>query len=105
MPKQKEVTLEDFCARLLEEKGLEDLDRAVFIEMRNDLVSRLDDRITAGLIEALPVEKREELDKMTENEDDVKDAQVQKFFVENIENFPDVFAGILMKFRSTYLGL
>ncbi len=104
MHKQKEITLTDFCARLLEEKSLEDLDRAVFIEMRNDLVNRLDDSISAGLIAALPPEKLTELDKMTE-EKNVKDAKVQKFFVENIDNFPEVFAGILMKFRSTYLGI
>ncbi len=104
MSEDKTITLEEFAENLLEEKNLPNLENEVKEEMKQDLLSRLDDHINAALIAALSPGQQEELDQLTEK-DDFKDEKIQQFFVDNIEDFSMVFAGILMGFRKTYLGL
>lgn len=98
------MTLEQFVDKLLEDKGLSELDVEVKKEMANDLLERLNNHINAGLLEALPPEKLEELGEVTANESAKEDA-VQTFFAENVPDFQQTFTVILASFRKTYLGL
>lgn len=100
----KNMTLEEFAEKLLEDKGFKDLDNEVREEMLQDLVGRLNNQINASLIEALPPEKAEELNKMTDDEN-TKESEIQKFFAENVTDFTGVFVSALIGFRKTYLGL
>ena len=51
------MSLESFIDRLLEEKGLQNMEPAVLAEMKNDLLERVAERLNAEMIAALPQDK------------------------------------------------
>src|SRR4051812_20460426 len=92
----------DFADRLLKEKSLENLDPAVLVEMKKDLVTRLNEYINLAVLSSVAPEYYTELDKIILTNNQVK---IQEFLQANVPNFQDVIAQALLKFRVTYLGL
>lgn len=95
------LSLESFIERLLEEKGLQNMEPAVLDEMKADLMDRVSDRLNAEMIAALPQEKIAELDELMEGGNA---AEVRSFLKTNVPDFDNVLARTLMAFRATYLG-
>ncbi len=97
----KQATLDQFVERLMEEKGLTHLEPSVQDEMRSDLMTRVNERLNAEMVAALPEGKVAELDTVLDG--GAPDA-VRAFFMANVPNVDDVFAKTLMDFRAAYLG-
>ena len=94
------LSIDDFINRLVAEKGFEDVDDEVRDQIKNDLRDRVEDRINATILQHMPPEKLEEMDKMLES---AGPQEIQSFCRENIENLDEVIAQALVEFRSTYL--
>ena len=92
--------LYDFIDRLIEEKGFGPLETDVREQIRRDLASRLEDYINAAILQALPPEQLEGLEKLL----DKNPGKVREFCVEHIENLDEVMAEAFVNFRSVYLG-
>jgi len=102
MQENKEPTagLDDFVERLIEEKGLNSLDDEVLKQLKNDLSSRLEDRINAAILSALPPRKIEDFEKILEQG---SADEIQSFCSKNILDLDQLVASELMNFRQTYL--
>ncbi|MCR4312041.1 MAG: DUF5663 domain-containing protein [Candidatus Uhrbacteria bacterium] len=94
--------LEVFVERLLEEKGLANVEPNVLAEMRQDLLERVGERINAEMLAALAPDKVEQLNEMLDG--DQSDEQIREFFFANVPNFQEVLTTAIMNFRSAYLG-
>ncbi len=94
--------LETFVGRLIEEKGLNNLEDQVLLQIKNDLLSRLEDRINAAILAGLPSEKLDEFQKIV---DTGNKENINEFCGNNIKDFDELIAGELMSFRQTYLTL
>jgi hypothetical protein len=94
--------LDLFIDRLLDEKGLTNLEPTVLQQLKIDLKKRVEDRINISILNNLPKDKvkifEELLDKATDNE-------IQDYIQQNIPNLEQVLAGELMQFRRVYLNL
>jgi hypothetical protein len=95
------MSLESFIDRLLEEKGLQNMEPAVLAEMKADLLERVADRLNAEMIAAMPQEKISELNELM---DGGNPEEVRAFLTSNVPNFDNVLAQTLLNFRTTYLG-
>jgi hypothetical protein len=97
------VDLKMFIDRLVEEKKLPlDLEKEVIDQIKSDLLSQVEDRINAVIINNLSPEKLEEFNTMLDG--DVKDEEMQKFCSENIPDLSQLIATELIVFRQTYLS-
>lgn len=94
--------LDLFIQRLLDEKGLTDLDQTVLEQLKVDLKKRLNDRINVSILDKLPADKIEEFEILL---DKASDDEVQSFIKQNIADLDEVLAGELMRFRRVYLNL
>lgn len=94
--------IKDFAAKLLQEKGLDNLDQEVLDQMQQDLVDRLEDRINALILSKMPAEKLEEWNVLL---DSASDEEMQKFCQDNIPDLDQQIANELLSFRSTYLNM
>ena len=92
--------LDDFVDKLIEEKGLENLDDEVLKQIKNDLTSRIEDRINAAILAALPSEKLEDFEKILELGNT---EEIQLFCSKNILDPDQLVASELISFRQTYL--
>jgi hypothetical protein len=94
--------LDLFIDRLLDEKGLTNLEPTVLQQLKIDLKKRIEDRINVSILNNLPQDKvkvfEELLDKAADNE-------IQDYIKQNIPNLEQVLAGELMQFRRVYLNL
>lgn len=93
-------SLELFADQLLEEKGADSLDEEIKATMKTDLVSRLEDKVNAIILAALPSEKLDEFSKMLDGDLEGMD----QFLKNNIPGFEEVLAAGLLEFRTTYLS-
>lgn len=99
----EKVSLEMFVSRLLEEKKLpEDLEKEVIAQIKTDLLSKVEDRINAVIINNLSGEKLEEFNTMLDK--DSSDEETQKFLSETIPNLDQLIATELVVFKQTYLS-
>lgn len=99
--KNKDLNLEDFVDKLLEEKNLpKDLDQDIITEMKMDLLKRADNRINAVIVANLPEDKLEEFSSLLDQDDSLK---VQTFLEDNIPDLLELIASELLDFRQTYL--
>ncbi|MBI2476676.1 hypothetical protein HYV72_00725 [Candidatus Uhrbacteria bacterium] len=99
------LTLEGFVERLLMEKGvLGSMEQEVEDELKADLVARVEDRVNAEMLAALPKEQATELEKLLEKSGSSGE-DVHLFLREHIPAFDEVLANALMSFRNTYLNL
>jgi len=94
------VNLESFVGQLIQEKGLDDLDDEVLVQLKGDLLARVEDKVNATIIAALPSDKIEEAQKIIEKNDGEK---AREYFVKNIPNLDEIIAGELIDFRQLYL--
>jgi hypothetical protein len=98
----KSDIIEQFVDRLVEEKKFENLLPEVLNQIREDLYSRVEDRINAIILNNLPEDKADEFDALLDGGDL---SVIQKYCQENIKNMDQLIAGELLAFRNTYLGV
>lgn len=99
---QKSLDFDDFINRLVEEKGLENLETESLSEVKKDLKVRLERNVNAAILRALPKEKLEEFEKLL---DSASEKEVQSFCETNVPDLGQMVARELLSFRETYLGI
>ena len=97
-----EQVLEQFIDHLIEEKGFSGVDSSVLKEIKNDLNDQLEDHINAAILEHMPSDK---LPQFEAKLDSGSAEEIQTFCKKAIPNLDEVTAGVLLKFRQTYLGI
>ncbi|MGH7141463.1 MAG: DUF5663 domain-containing protein [Minisyncoccia bacterium] len=97
-----EQVLAQFIDKLVEEKGLANLEPDVLAEIKTDLGARVEDRINAALLEAMPKDKLDAFEKLL---DSGSPEEAQAFCREHIPNIDEVAAETLLDFRRTYLNI
>lgn len=100
--KNTEDTLPAFVDKLVEEKGITGLDEEVMVQLKEDLMERIEDRINMRIVQHMPAEKLEDFDAVVETGDM---DEIHKFTHENIQDLDQIIAKELLDFRKTYLGL
>ncbi len=98
---QNSLNLEQYVDKLLSEKQLPDLGSEVVAQMKSDLMSRVEDRINAALIEHLNPDQMKEFDVLLETNNET---EVQDFLKRAIPDLETVIATALINFRAIYLG-
>lgn len=102
MKQTKDLDLESFVDKLLEDKKLpNDLDQEVILEMKKDLMERVEDRINALIVSHLSPDKMEEFSGILDSRDE---NQIQAFLETNIQDLPEIIASELILFKQTYLA-
>lgn len=99
---QTEDSLGLFVSRLVEEKGLSNLDKGVLTQVKADLLDRVEDRINATIVEHLPEDQIEFFEKLVERGEKT---EIHAFCERHIPGLDDMIAKELVAFRDTYLGL
>lgn len=102
MAQQTQDSLQSFVDRLTEEKGLSNLDREVLAQIKTDLLSRVEDRINASIVEHMPAEQVEFFEKLVERGEKT---EIHAFCERHIPGLDEMIAKELIAFRNTYLGL
>lgn len=104
MDKQLQIPAEvrTFLEGLLSDAGMTSLDEGMKEEMIKELYVRLDNFITASLIDKLPPEHLEAFIKM--NEEKKPQAEIEQFLKQNLPNYGEVLANTFIQFRENYLG-
>ena len=98
----KSDAIEQFVSQLVAEKKFENLLPESLNQIREDLYSRVEDRINAVILNNLPQENADEFDALL----DVGDPEaISAYCHEKIENMDQLIAGELLAFRNTYLGI
>lgn len=95
------ANLETFARKLLEEKGLTNLDEEVRVQVERDLIDRLENRINATILAHLPKEKLGEFDALLDKSDE---AAIQAFTHTAIPDLDEVVAQELLNFREIYIN-
>jgi hypothetical protein len=90
-----------FIDTILEEKGMEGVDEDVRLQLRDDLLGRLDDQVNRSVINALP---QEQLAKFEHLIDSDQLDQLQPFLEKNGVNMQAIVARVMADFRAMYLG-
>ena len=99
-----ELTLETFVDTLLKEKGVAVEDVEVQTQLKADLLSRVEDRVNAEMLAALPPEHLEAFEKLVSDAGSTADQSVA-FLKEKITDYSEVLARTLLAFRTAYLSL
>lgn len=94
--------IEQYIEKLIDAKGYPDLNPEVRVELRSDLMNRLDDFIAARSIAALSDEKVIVFEKMLKEEK--PEEEVQTFLMDNIADYQQFITNVLMEFQGVYLG-
>ncbi len=102
MPEATSANLETFIDKLMVEIGYEALPDAVKTEMREDLLSRAEQKLNASLIAAIQPEDLDGLNALLDDEKTPND-KVHEFFASHIDDLEGVVASALMEFRSTLI--
>lgn len=87
---------------LLADANMTTLDDSMREEMIKELYTRLDNFITAAVIDNLPSEYLEVFIKL--NEDKKPQAEIEAFLKEKMPNYQEVFTKTFAEFRDLYLG-
>ena len=99
------LTLEGFVDRLLAEKGLAgSMEEEILNQMKADLESRVEDRINAEMLAALPADRIEDFESLVDQKGSKAD-DIHAYLKEHVPGFDEVVANALMSFRNTYLNL
>lgn len=91
-----------FIDRLIEEKGLTNLESTVLQQLKIDLKKRVEDRINMVILNNLSADKVRDFEGLLNK---AADNEIQDYIKKNIPNLEEVLAGELMKFRRVYLNL
>lgn len=92
--------IEEFCEKLIREKGLE-LDEEEMKEARRDMAERLLAQIQRAEIDALSEEKAKEL---AEKIDEMEPAQIEQFVADSGVDVEEEAITVMMQFRNLFLG-
>jgi hypothetical protein len=94
--------LQTYVDRLVEEKKFPgDLGSKVLDQIKSDLLSQVEDRINAVIVNNLAADKLEEFNTLLDS--DAKDSEVQAFLSENIPDLAQIIASELIVFKQSYL--
>lgn len=97
------IDLHVFVERLFEEKGFPGvLEKDVVEQIKSDILSRVEDRIHAVIINNLSEVKLEEFNTMLDN--NITDKEMQDFCANNIPDLQELIAAELIVFRQEYLA-
>lgn len=100
--KKENIDLQAFVDKLYSEKKYPtDLEKDVVDQIKADLLSSVEDRINAVIINNLTESKLEEFSTMIDG--DISDEEVQKFCKENIPDLEERIAAELIIFQQEYL--
>lgn len=92
-----------FVDRLVAEKNYPaDLEKEVVDQIKKDLLSRVEDRVNMVIISNLSEEKLGEFNKLLD--ENISDAEMQKFCSDNIPNLAQLVASELIVFKQSYLS-
>lgn len=94
-------SISGFVDKLIEEKKIQDLDSEVLLQIKSDLMDRMEERINATILENIPSEKIEEFSDLL---DGSSAEDIQLYCRRNIPNLDEVIAQALLEFRNTYLS-
>jgi len=97
----QEQSIDVFVDRLIEEKKFENITDEVKNQIRQDLLSRIEDRINATILEHMPPEKMEEFSTLL---DHANEKEIQEFCHINIPKLDEIIARTLLDFRDSYLN-
>lgn len=102
-PSVADQKLREFAAALVKEKNFQGIDDPEIIkQLEEDLYERLEERVNAEILAALPPEKLEAFDKLL---DTGTREEVSDFCESNISNLQELMTQALTAFRVRYLGL
>jgi len=90
-----------FVERLVEEKGIRNVDPEVREQIKKDLTDRVEDRVNAVILEKMPPAKLEEFSTIV---DRGSEADAESFCAANIPNLDQHIAVALLQFRDSYLN-
>lgn len=93
--------IEDFVSQLIISKGFEENDPEVLEQIKQDLISRVEDRINAMIVSNLNPEKLLEFEKILDSHNE--DA-ILNFVKTDIPNIEEKVAAELLEFKNIYLG-
>jgi hypothetical protein len=94
--------LDQYVGWVLSQKPeLEQVDPEVLKQLRQDLVVRLEDQINAAILAAMPPEQVPFLQQLLERSGQ---AEVEKFCRRYIPDLSELVAGVLVRFKVSYLG-
>lgn len=91
-----------FVDKILEEKGMEGVEEEVRLQLRSDLLERLEDKINHLIIESL---SPEQLAKFEHFIDTDQLDQLQPFLEKSGVNVSGIVARCMSEFRANYLGV
>lgn len=94
-------TLEEYVDDLLDERGLSLVDEAVLIELRADLLLRVQERLNAEMVALLNDDLREELEDLLDV--GAEPSVLREWFARHVPKFDDVYTQTLADFRTSYL--
>src|SRR3989344_7547847 len=95
-------TILDFVDKLIEEKGFPDLLPEVKDQLKQDIMTRLDDFIAARVIAALSDEDVITFENMLKEEK--PENEIQDFVSTHVPDFTTFLTNVLLEFRGVYLG-
>lgn len=93
--------IEEFVAKLIEDKGFDEKDPEILAQIKSDLIARVENRINAMILSELDQEKLPEFEKILENG---SEEEIQKFVRSNIPDIDEKTATELLTFKNIYLG-
>jgi hypothetical protein len=98
-----QAAIDQFVDKLIQEKNMEGLGPEVLQQIKFDLKSRVEDRVNAAILTALPQSKLVEFEKLLDSKS--SSDKITDFCRQNISNLDNVLAEALLAFRNTYLNL
>ncbi|MES2930930.1 MAG: DUF5663 domain-containing protein [Patescibacteria group bacterium] len=93
--------LNQFIDKLIEEKGFDEKDPEVLEQIKTDLISHLEDRIDAMVLNNI---KEEDLPAFEKALDSNNKEEIEKFTLEHIPDINEKVANEMLNFRNIYLG-
>jgi hypothetical protein len=97
-----EDVLDTFVTRLLEEKNLPAMDEEIFLQLKSDLKTRVEDRINTAILAQLKEEHLADFEALLTQADT---ETLQAFCKQSIPHFDEFIANEMLTFRKTYLDL
>lgn len=94
--------IKTFLELILQEANMTTLDDSMKQEMLSQMFERLDQHLSAVILESLPEDKVEEFIKM--NEQQKPQAEIQAYLQQHIPNVQEIMANAFTEFRDMYLG-
>jgi hypothetical protein len=94
----------DYCLLLLAEKGY-NLPPALISQMTLDLSMRLEAFIIAYILNSLPYEAYQEIEKMALEEKEYTQEDYNNFLNKYLPNYKEIVKQAIEDFRNTFLGL